>query len=93
MSAEGATQDRTGDGRDGKIRRTSNARRDGKLDGQTGASGEQRATKRENGTGGGVGNVGRTAVNETGKRYGPEGKVERIAHDGTGDRDSMGGRR
>ena len=53
MSAEGATQDRTGDWRDGKIRRTTNARRDGKLDGQTGASGELRATKRENGTGGG----------------------------------------
>ena len=41
-----------GDGTDGKRRRTSNARRNGKPDGQTGASGEKRATKRENGTGG-----------------------------------------
>ena len=52
MSAEAATRERTGDGTDGKRRRTSNARRKGKPDGQTGASGEQRATKRENGTGG-----------------------------------------
>ena len=43
---------RTGDGTDGKRRRTSNARRNGKPDGQTGASGEKRATKREKGTGG-----------------------------------------
>ena len=43
---------RTGDGTDGKRRRTINARRNGEPDGQTGASGEKRATKRENGTGG-----------------------------------------
>ena len=43
---------RTGDGTDGKRRRTSSARRNGKPDGQMGASGEWRATKRENGTGG-----------------------------------------
>ena len=47
--AGSAKRDRTGDG---KRRRTNNARRDGKPDGQTGASGEWRATKRENGTGG-----------------------------------------
>ena len=51
VSVEGAVRDRTGDGTGGKIRRTNSARRDGKLDGQMGASGEQRATKRENGTG------------------------------------------
>ena len=37
---------------DGKRRRPSNARRNGKPDGQTGASGKKRATKRENGTAG-----------------------------------------
>ena len=37
---------------DGKRRLTINARRNGEPDGQTGASGENRATKRENGTGG-----------------------------------------
>ena len=47
--AGSAKGDRTGDG---KRRRTNNARRDGKPDGQTGASGEWRATKRENGAGG-----------------------------------------
>ena len=47
--AGSAKRDRTGDG---KRRRTNNARRDGKPDGQTGASGEWRATKRENGAGG-----------------------------------------
>ena len=51
VSAERATRDRTGEGTDGKRRRTSKARRNGKLDGQTGAAGEQRATKRGNGTG------------------------------------------
>ena len=44
--------ERAGDGTDVKRRRTSNARRNGKPHGQTGASGEKRATKRENGTGG-----------------------------------------
>ena len=46
VSAESATMDRTGDGTDGKRRRTSNARCKGR------AAGERRATKRENGTGG-----------------------------------------
>ena len=52
MSAESATRDKMGDGTHGKRRRTSNARRKRKHDGRTGASDEQRATKRENGTGG-----------------------------------------
>ena len=44
--------ERTVDGTDGERRRTSNARRNGnRTDKQTGTSGEQRATKRENGTG------------------------------------------
>ena len=50
--AGSAKRDRTGDGTDEKRRRKSNARLNGKPDGQTGASGEWRATKRENGTGG-----------------------------------------
>ena len=62
MSAEGATRDRTGDGTDGKRRRTSNARRKEKPDGQMGASGEQRATKRENGAGGAETSGGRSAT-------------------------------
>ena len=52
MSAESATRDRAGDRTDGKRRRAINARSNGEPDGQTGASGENRATKRENGTGG-----------------------------------------
>ena len=51
MSSESATRDRTGEGTDGKRRRASNARRNGKPHGLTAASGEQRATKRKNGTG------------------------------------------
>ena len=49
VSAESATRDKTGVGMEGKRRQTSNAQRSGKSDGQTGASGKQRATKRENG--------------------------------------------
>ena len=41
LSAESATRDRTGDGTDGKRRRTSNSRRNGEPDERTGASGEQ----------------------------------------------------
>ena len=62
MSAEGATRDKTGDGTDGKRRRTSNARLKGKPGGQTGVSGEQRATKRENGTSGAEASGGRRAT-------------------------------
>ena len=51
MSAESATRDRTGEGTNGKRRRASTARRNGKPHGRTGASGKQRATKRKNGTG------------------------------------------
>ena len=50
--AGSAKSGRTGDGTDGKRRRTSNVRRNGKPDGQTRASGEKRATKRENSKGG-----------------------------------------
>ena len=50
--ARSAKKGRTGDGTDGKRRLTINARRNGEPDGQTGASGEKRATKRESGTGG-----------------------------------------
>ena len=62
MSAEGARRDRTGDGTDGKRIRMSNARGKGKPDGRTGASGEQRARKRENGTGGAETSGGRRAT-------------------------------
>ena len=80
MSAEGATRDRTGDETDGERRRTSNARRKGKPDGRTGASGEQPATAGKwHGRGR---NVGRTARDETGKRYGRERNIERVARDG-----------
>ena len=52
VSTKSAIRDRKGDGTDGKRRRTSNARRNEKPDGRTGKSGEQCATKRENGTAG-----------------------------------------
>ena len=76
VRAEGATRDRTGDGTDGKRRRTSNARRKGKPDGRTGATGEQRVTKRENGTGGAETSAGRCVTkreNDTDEKETPIG--------------------
>ena len=92
MSAESAIRDRTGDGTDGKRRRTSNARRNGKPDGQTGALGEQRATKEENGTGGAETSGGRRATKRengtdekvTSSGYRATGREAGIAREGDG---------
>ena len=78
VSAKSATRDRTGDGTDGKSRRTINARRNGKPAAQTGTSDEERATKRENGTGGtGISGEWRATEREN----------------GTGETNTLGGRR
>ena len=52
VSVQSATRDRMGDGTGGKKRRTGNARRSERPDGQTRTPGEQRPTNWENDTGG-----------------------------------------
>ena len=81
VSAISATRDRTGDGTDGKRRRTSNARCNRKPNGRAGAPGEQRATKRENGTGGAEMSGGRRA---TKRENGTDGKETSSGERATG---------
>ena len=79
-SGEGRKHDtgKTGDGTNGKRRRASNARRNGKPGGRTRTSCEQRLTKRENAT--------RRAGTSGGRRA-----TKR--ENGTGEREASGGRR